>query len=408
MARPIITRSTAVLFLLWLGAVGYADESGLALKAQAAISVDVDTSEIIFAKNINRRMYPASTTKLLTAILLAQNKQKQDLLTYSKNAKKTHPFILNLPVDDRLSAVSAMDALLLYSANDIAVVIAENVSGSTTAFVQEMNNLAKRSNLASSNFGNPNGLHQEQHYTTAYDLSILGRSLYRYPWIMQTMAKKSSTVTSESGVRIHVSNRNKLAGLEGCVGGKTGFTSEAGKCLVALYEREGRRIAGVVLNAGATLLDDTVFQDMQTLIQYSYSAKKQAILSPNDLIAKVTVPVDLLPLLGPRRELIIPLVIKEEVRVYKTEEPHRLHYETDAIDPWRLSLAASAGVLILNQKETETRFDLYPLLAWQDILRKNYVFYVAALAGLLLIFTAAVIVVRLVTRRRHGSASKNA
>ncbi len=379
-------------------------ETGMDLIAEAAISVDVDTREIIYAHNIDRRMYPASMTKLLTAVLLAESRNRDHLIEYTQNAKNTYPFILDLAVGDALSAAAAMDSLLLFSANDVAVMIAENLAGGPARFSRMMNAKAAELNLAGSHFSNPNGLHNEAQYTTAYDLSLLGRSLYLYPWIMETMAKRRATITSAQGRVFRFGNRNKLVQKDGCVGGKTGFTPDAGKCLLALYEREGRRIVGVVLNAGRRLNDDRVFDDMSRMMDYSFSVQKRVILSPNDLVVNENISVDLIPSIGPRREITVPLIIKSEVKVYPGTAEYSLRYKADSIDPWRLDPENPVGSLILEQRDVSTNHSLYPTLSWRDILRDNYFFYTAVLAGLLLVATTTIIFIRS-RRHRQGSAT---
>ena len=153
------------------------------LLGKAAISVDMDTNEIIYTKNIDNKMYPASITKLVTALLLAENKKSTDNLTYTKTAKEQPPYSYNLNVQpvaigDTMSADNVMDGLLLYSGNDIAYMIADNVGQNSTNFAKMMNDKAMKLGMKNSHFITPNGLDDKnnQHYTTAYDLTLLGRA----------------------------------------------------------------------------------------------------------------------------------------------------------------------------------------------------------------------------------------
>ena len=127
-------------------------------------------------------MYPASTTKLITAVLLAQNYAKNDVLLYSQQAKNSYPYKLDLDAGTRIKAEYVMDALLLFSANDAAFMIAENTDGTIKQFSERMNNYAKQKlGLKNTNFFNPSGLHTETHFSSAYDLCVIARDLYTYP-----------------------------------------------------------------------------------------------------------------------------------------------------------------------------------------------------------------------------------
>lgn len=162
---------------------------------KAAITVDVKTGEVIYAKNVDQQMYPASTTKLMTALLLAENKSKTDELKYTQSAKAQPEYSLNvnlhaIGLDETMSAANVMDGLLLYSGNDMAYMIADNVGENSTNFSKMMNDKAAKLNMTGTHFVTPNGLHRQDHYTTPYDMSILARTAFLNPWIKETMSKK--------------------------------------------------------------------------------------------------------------------------------------------------------------------------------------------------------------------------
>ena len=138
---------------------------------------------------------------------------------------------------DRFTAKDAMDILLLYSGNDVAYMVAENVGGTKDKFINMMNEKAKALGMNNTNFVTPNGLddNTDDHYTTAYDLALLLDAAYSNDWIRETMAKKESEVKSLNGPSAIVENRNKLIGIDGNIGGKTGYTEKSGRCLAALY-----------------------------------------------------------------------------------------------------------------------------------------------------------------------------
>lgn len=240
------------------------------ISAQAAITLDADSNTIIFNKNMNSKMYPASTTKLTTAILLAENKKTDSLLIYSANAKAQEPVKLDLAVGDKMSADDAMTAMLLNSDNDIAYMIAENVAGSSSNFAALMNNKVQQLHLKNTHFVTPNGLPNPNHYTTAYDYSIIAREVYKYKWVMDTLAKSSAQIHYTDNKNIcskALYTYNELLGKNGCIGGKTGYTESAGKCLVEYYKRNGVNMIGIIFKEPD---DTTLIKDMNTIINFSY------------------------------------------------------------------------------------------------------------------------------------------
>ncbi|KAJ50551.1 D-alanyl-D-alanine carboxypeptidase [Clostridium tetanomorphum] len=251
------------------------------ISAAAAITLDVTNNKILYKKHIHEKLPPASTTKLLTAQIFAEHFSPEDDVMYTRRCKEQPEYKLNLKVGETMNAKDVMDAVMLYSANDMAEAMGENSNRSletfnqTTgknsnesleSFVQAMNEKVSSLGLKESHFMNPIGLDDEEHYTTAYDLVNIAKEAYKYPWIMDTMKKKVSTINTSKG-KISLENRNKLVGINGCIGGKTGYTSRAGKCLVCFYEINNRKMIGVVLNSQD---DNTVFEDMERIIRWSY------------------------------------------------------------------------------------------------------------------------------------------
>ncbi|HCW03848.1 MAG TPA: D-alanyl-D-alanine carboxypeptidase, partial [Clostridium sp.] len=252
----LLTLALSIATSIMPGTKVKAAEEQPAINGLAAITLDYETGEIIYAKDIDEKMYPASTTKLMTALLLAENKEKSDSITYTESAYKQPAYSLrsniyfNLKVGDTMSAADVMNSLLLFSGNDTAYMVADAVAGDADSFIKMMNEKAKALGMSSTNFVTANGLHDPNHYTTAYDLAILGASAYKNEWVRESMGTKEAKITLlTTGQPAYIENRNKLLGVDGNLGGKTGYTDLAGKCLVSVYERDGRKIVGVVLRA---------------------------------------------------------------------------------------------------------------------------------------------------------------
>ncbi len=382
------------------------------LIGKAAISVDMDTNEIIYTKNIDNKMYPASITKLITALLLAENKKSTDNLIYTKNAKNQPPYSYNLNIQpvaigDTMSADNVMDGLLLYSGNDIAYMIADNVGGNPVNFAKMMNIKAASLGMKNSHFITPNGLDDtnNQHYTTPYDLSLLGRAANKNDRVKKSMGKKTSLIKSANGVAATVANRNKLLGVDGNMGGKTGYTLKAGRCLVSIYERDGRHIIGVVMNSEYNLPKDTkVFEDMTKLINFSYAAPKEVILKKNTAIKTISVPYKVIPFIGPEKTINVPLQSKEDITIYKNDLKSQTTYKTTGISAWKLNKDTSVGTVNIKQRDYEKSYKLYPMISKTTLIKDNIIIYAAATIVLIIIIVLIVLLINFINRRknRHG------
>ncbi|WP_291632693.1 D-alanyl-D-alanine carboxypeptidase family protein [Clostridium sp.] len=399
----------AIVFTLIFSTTVFAAVNPPELIGKAAISVDMDTNEIIYTKNIDNKMYPASITKLITALLLAENKKSTDNLKYTKNAKDQPPYSYNLNVHpvaigDTMSADNVMDGLLLYSGNDIAYMIADNVGGDPTNFAKMMNDKAAKLGMTNSHFITPNGLDDanDQHYTTSYDLTLLGRAAYKNDWVKKSMGKKTSVIKSANGPEATVENRNKLLGIAGNVGGKTGYTLKAGRCLVSVYERNGRHIIGVVMKSDYNLPQDTkVFEDMTKLIDFSYAAKKEVLHKKDTTIKTISVPYKVIPFIGPEKTVDIPLESKEDVTFYKNDIKPITSVKADSINPWKLDKEASVGTLDLKQKDSTKIYKLYPMISKTTLIKDNIIIYVALAIVLILLLALIVYLITSITRRKN-------
>ncbi|MBU3110334.1 D-alanyl-D-alanine carboxypeptidase family protein [Clostridium lacusfryxellense] len=384
------------------------------LIGKAAISVDMDTNEIIYTKNIDNKMYPASITKLITALLLAENKKSTDNLTYTESAKNQPAFSYNLnkhpiAVGETMSADNVMDGLLLFSGNDIAYMIADNVGGDEVKFAKMMNDKAASLGMKGSHFLTPNGLDDanDGHYTTAYDLTLLGRAAYKNDWVKASMGKKTSVIKSANGPEATVENRNKLLGVAGNVGGKTGVTLKAGRCLVSVYERNGRHIIGVVMNSEYNLPQDTkVFEDMTKLIDYSYSAQKEVLNKKDTAIKTISVPYKVIPFIGPKRTISVPLQTKEDVSFYNNDVKPVTSLNVASINPWKLNKDTSVGTLAISQKDSNMSYKLYPTISKSALIKANIIIYVAAAILLIVVIALILLLISSIRRRKNRNGRR--
>ncbi|MBN2441021.1 MAG: D-alanyl-D-alanine carboxypeptidase [Spirochaetales bacterium] len=366
---------------------------------KTALTIDVDTGEIIFAKDMDRRMYPASTTKLVTALLLAKSASGDDILTYSAKAKESYPYRLDPPVGTEIKASDAMDVLLLFSANDIAYMIGEHLAGSIDRFADQMNEYVNSLGLLHTHFSNPSGLHSPDHYSTAYDLSVLARKVYSYPWIMETIGKKESVIRLNNIPRT-VRNRNKMLLQKGCIGGKTGWTPEAGRCLVALFQREKRNIVGIVLASEYGPDDTAVFADMETIIDYSYEAKKEIIIKAPSIVKTIPISFKLVPLAGPVITRLLSLQIKEPITAYPKGDPIQISFTVFPINILQIDKKKPQGIITIKQREHSETYNLYPTISSNDILRLDILPFYTAVIAISFILILIIIMTTMLIRKK--------
>ncbi|WP_102400460.1 D-alanyl-D-alanine carboxypeptidase family protein [Haloimpatiens massiliensis] len=410
------------------------------IHGSAAVTLDMETGEIIYAKDVDgtkyskskntKGMYPASVTKLMTALIFAENKDKLGLntLKYNKSAEEQPEYSLriNFPTSklkkgDSIPAKDVMNSLLLFSANDMAYVIAGNVGKTTNNdenskkavdnFINMMNKEASKLHMKNTHFVTANGLHDAEHYTTPYDLSLLGRAALKNNWIAETMKSKKSSM-SINGVTIPLENRNKLVGetVNGaiCIGGKTGYTSNAGRCLLAIFEKDGRKILGVVMNSIYDAKDTFVFEDMKKIINWSYNAKRVNYLKKDSVIGTETLKYKPLKFFGPEKSVKVPLILKEDVNYYDNEVNSK--EISKKIDAKNLSLKTLTGdkpvaKLVISQREATKSFNLYTNISKTEIIKSNLFLYLIAaavvIAVLVLIISLIFFIKNLINKKRR-------
>lgn len=237
------------------------------INSRAAIVIDRLTKKILFAKNESDVRKMASTTKIMTAIVVIESANLYDTVTVSKKAAATGGSNLGVKEGDKITICDLLYGLLLESGNDAAVALAEAVGGSVEGFAEMMNKKAKEIGLNNTNFVTPHGLDNEGHYTTAYELAILADYALNNKTFYNFVSTKNYTITI-NGAPKNISNTNELLGtLNGVYGVKTGFTNGANRCLVTACKRNNLDIICVVLGAD-TKKHRT--QDSIKLIEYTY------------------------------------------------------------------------------------------------------------------------------------------
>ena len=250
------------------------------LSAKSAILIDLDEKNILYQKNAKERMAMASTTKIVTAFVVCELLDVETVVTIPRDAVGIEGSSVYLQEGELLTVEQLLYALLLESANDAAVALAICASGSIENFANKCNEIAYGLGLRDTNFTNPHGLYDENHYTTAYDLAYLTAEALKNPTVAKICASKRAEIpfgiTKENpcgeGLR-YLKNHNKmLSSYEGAIGVKTGFTKKSGRCLVSAAERNDLTLIAVTLNAP----DD--WRDHAAMLDYGFENYEKRII----------------------------------------------------------------------------------------------------------------------------------
>lgn len=238
------------------------------LNSKSAIIYDRETKKVIWGKNEKQKRPMASTTKIMTSIVVLENANLKDTVIISKKAANTGGSCLKVKTGDKVTVNDLLYGLMLRSGNDTAVALAEHVGGSVEGFINLMNKKAEELQLKNTHFVTPHGLDDDEHYTTAYELAVLTDYALKNEKFAQIVNTKTCTINI-NGMPRQIANTNELLGnLNGVNGVKTGFTGNAMRCLVTSCTRNGNQIITVVLGADTK---SKRTEDSIKLIEYAFS-----------------------------------------------------------------------------------------------------------------------------------------
>lgn len=374
-----------------------------------AITMDYDTGEIIYAKDVDGKAYPASTTKLITGLLFAEHMKRDDVLRYTQDALNQPEYSLNknfkmLTVGDTMTANDVMESLLLFSANDAAYMIADAVSGNVNNFKDLMNSKVKELGLKNTHFVTPNGLHNDDHYSTAYDLTVIGRAAYENPWVQEVMQLKNATVQASNGKHVNIENRNRYIGQDGNIGGKTGYTSKAQRCLVSINEKNGRKIIGTVLFSQYDSRDETVFNDMKKLMNYSFSNEKSIFLKKGEVIDTIPVEYKAFKFFGPKKTIDVPIILNEDITYYENDV-NKKEFSTSVdiknIDAWKLAANSDSPKIIASQRLYNHEYSAKADIGISSLIKANFLLYLITFVSIILIIFIILLIIRGINMRKR-------
>ena len=308
------------------------------ISADAAILIDSSSEKVLYSKNENQKMYPASTTKILTAILTIENCNLNDVVTvpYEAISSITSGYsVAALQTGEQLTVEQLLQVMLVHSANDAANVLAFHVSGSIENFANLMNNKVSELGLTNTHFTNPSGMHDENHYTTAHDLAIIMKYCMKNDTFRSLSSLKYCTIPATNKYDVRVFNTtNELLIYDNrdvssnyyykyAIAGKTGYTTQAKNCLVSVAKKENLELICVVLSAGIYPNNVSAkFVDTKSIFDYGYNNYTIKKLREKDAIATQIVIGN-----GTKETRNLDLLISDDLSALVTQDEFDTEFE---------------------------------------------------------------------------------
>jgi len=346
-----------LMFLVVNVSLAHAQEKKPDIVGEYGVAIDANTKNILYDKNAQEKAYPASMTKVITAMVLDEKMEDGAMLTASKNAAGQECSCFGLTPGEKISKEDAIYALLLVSANDVAVMIAENVAGSVKNFSKLMNEKAKEIGAKNTHFVTPNGLHDPEHYTTPYDMALIAREAMNHPTVIKAMGTKEKSVKvytkeiDEKGKEKEVesekiaTNHGKFFNQKYVIAGKTGFTSAAGNTLVEVLQKGDKKIVSVVMKSRP----NQTYHDIAQMADYAFpQMKTKKVLTKGEKVGKVKVGNQEISVKAPQ-DFVISYTKGEEKSIKTSVKP--LYHSLSEVQAGQKIATLSVTV---NGKEAKT------------------------------------------------------
>ena len=297
----------------------------LAPNAASAIMIEASTGEILFQKNANEKLAPASMTKMMSMLLIMEEIEKGNLkwdeeITASERASSMGGSQIFLEAGEKMTVTEMLKGIAIASGNDATVAMAERISGSEESFVKKMNDKARELGLKNTNFINATGLDADNHYSSAYDMSLIAKELVKFEKILEFTGPYEEYLRKDSDNPFWLVNTNRLVRFyQGVDGLKTGFTSTAGYCLTSTAKRDNMRLITVVMKEPDTARRSS---DTSKMLDYGFNVYMVRNIIDEDTIID-TVEVEL------GKTTLADIVSKETITILskKTEENRNIRYE---------------------------------------------------------------------------------
>ncbi len=311
------------------------------ISAKSACLIALDSGEIIYEKNSDLVLPMASTTKMMTALVAEKSGKWDEVATISYQSICQEGTRIYLEEGDKIKVSDLVCAMLLNSGNDAAWAVAEHISGDIPSFCSLMNQYAKDIGLKKTNFENPSGLNSDNHYSTAYELSLIGREVIKNNRLSEIVKTKEMTLSLINSRKIFLKNHNKLLWkMDGALGVKTGFTKKAGRCLVSAAEKDGIILVAVTISA------PNDWDDHEKLFEYGFErCERELIIKKGEKVSDVLVGKKKIDLLAEQDVYITNVKGEREVRNIEIMRPKKL------LPPVKKGEKLGEAVLYQNQNE---------------------------------------------------------
>ena len=276
-----------ILILFFITSNAYALD--LAKKAKSVILMESSTGEIIYERNSDEKLAPASMTKMMSLILIMEAIEKgnitlDQIVTVSENASKMGGSQIYLEANEKMTVDDLLKGVCMASANDAVVALAETIYGSEEEFVTKMNSKARKLGLKNTNFMNATGLDEDNHYSSARDMALIAKELIKHDKVLEYSSRYEDYLRENTNKKFWLVNTNKLIKTyEGMDGLKTGYTESALYCLTATAKRNNMRLIGVVMKEESSSIRNS---DMTELLNYGFNIYKvKSLLKKNNVVS---------------------------------------------------------------------------------------------------------------------------
>lgn len=316
-----------LLLFIFIPLVKAEETEDLAPNAKSAIMIEASTGEILFQKNKDEKLAPASMTKMMSMLLIMEeiengNLKWNEMITTSEKASSMGGSQIFLKVGEKMTVEDLLKGVAIASGNDAVVALAERVSGSEEQFVKRMNTRAKDLGLKNTNFINATGLTADNHYSSAYDMSLIAKELVKHEKILEFTSTYEDYLRKDTKSPFWLVNTNRLVRFkEGVDGLKTGFTDEAGYCLTATMKKDNMRLITVVMKEENTSKRSA---DTTKMLDYGFNIYMvQTILDEKTTIEKKKVELG--------KTLTTEIVPKENITILnkKSDDQKNITYKTN-------------------------------------------------------------------------------
>jgi len=332
------------------------------IQAKSALLMDYETGTILYEKNPHEKRPMASITKIMTLLLAMEAVQDgrlklDDTITVSEHAASMGGSTVFLEAGETFPVSTILEAVIVASANDGSVALAEKISGSHEAFVQKMNQRAQELGMKNTHFSNCTGLPAENHYTTAYDIAIMSRELLKYPDFF-----KWSTIWLDymrDGETMLVNTNRLVRFYEGCDGIKTGYTDEAGHCISASAKRGHLRLIAVVLGAPSSQIR---FNEARKLMDYGFANYDSMLVVKKGQVIEKEVSVT-----GGKKNSISGLAGDSLSVLLKKEEPKEFQREVELQQPLKAPIEKGQRIGKLTVKSNGKKMGEVDLVAGETV-----------------------------------------